>query len=201
MKILVTLFLLISTMVNAAGYNIEPENLVQEIHEINNVIFDYKDIDKWDILINGTISAETLYGQYSGNGNLSLAQISKAGFGFIQSRLTDADKEKLSALGYENDVKFAELKKDNRLAIIYCALYYKYKLQEVPPQSLEECAKVWKKYYNTIEGKGRPKDFIVKFKKYGLKYVMNFYTEKNVDTSELISLHKAFNMLVYNYVS
>lgn len=200
MKILVTLFLMISTMISAAGYNIEPENLVQEIHEINNVIFDSKDIEKWDILINGTISAETLYGQYSGNGNLSLAQISKDGFGYIESRMTDEDRKKLSKLGYEDEIEFSELKTDNRLAIIYCALYYKYKLQEVPPKTLEECAKAWKKHYNTIEGKGRPQDFIVKFKKYGLKYVMSFYTEKKSDSLEMFSLHKAFKMLVYNYI-
>ena len=79
MKILVTLFLFISTMICAAGYNVEPEDLVEDIHEINTVIFEGKNIERWDILINGTISTETLYGTYSGNGHLSLAQISKDG--------------------------------------------------------------------------------------------------------------------------
>lgn len=198
MKILVTLFLFISTMICAAGYNVEPEDLVEDIHEINTVIFEGKNIERWDILINGTISTETLYGTYSGNGHLSLAQISKDGFGYIQSRLTKEDKNKLALLGYEKDIKFEELKKDNRLAIIYCSLYYKYKLQEIPPKDLEECATIWKKYYNTHEGKGKPKDFIVKFKKYGMKYVMVFYTD-NKTKSETLSLKRAFKMLATDY--
>lgn len=195
-KIVLVLFIILSTISSAVGYNVDPEELAKEIHEINNVIFDYENIDKWDLLINGTVSAETLYGTYKGNGNLCLSQISKAGYGFVDSRLTEEDKEKLKALGYEN-IKFKDLKADNRLSIIYCCLYYKYKLAGVPPKNLEDCAKVWKKYYNTIEGKGRPKDFIVRFNKYGLKYVMSLYTGQ-INESYIPIVGKALKALAYN---
>lgn len=173
-KIIITLFFLNFSYLYCGNYNIKPLELTEKIHYVNSIIFQ-KDIIYWDILINGTISAETLYGAYNGNGNLSLAQISKDGFGYIKSRITKEDKELLALLGYEKEIKFEELKKDNVLALAYCALYYKYKLQEIPPKNLEECAKVWKKYYNTCEGKGKPKDFIVKFNSHGLKPLINYY--------------------------
>lgn len=168
MKILIFLFLGLNLLFGRA-YDISPKQIQKDVFEVNSVIFEFKDLKEWNRLINGTIATETLYGRYSGDGDLSITQISYFGYLFIQKHLDKKDKLKLEILGFPNEIKFEDLKKDNKLAIIYCAFYYKFKLANKPPKNLEECAKAWKKYYNTSLGSGTPMDFINRYHEYAPK--------------------------------
>lgn len=169
MKKLIGPFLLSFNLIFAQGYNITPIDIQKTVFEVNTIIFDFTEIGKWDLLINGTICAETMYGRYSGNGDLGLTQISWDGFEFVNSVMTDIDRDKLDILGYPNAITFRDLRRDNKLAIIYCSFYYKYKLNNMPPNNLKECAKDWKIYYNTRAGIGTPKEFMTRYLKYGPK--------------------------------
>lgn len=169
MKKIVGIFFLLTTIIFAKGYNITPEQIERDVFEVNTIIFDFEELEKWNLLINGTISAETMYGRYIGDGILGLTQVSKAGYNYVEGNLNDEDRRKLMILGCPKKIKFEELRRNNKIAIIYCSFYYKYKLKGIPPKNLKECAKTWKKYYNTSAGDGTPKEFIIRYEKYGPK--------------------------------
>lgn len=172
MKKILFFLLLLSKLTFGAGYGISEEEITKNIKMVNSILFDEEDAEHFNKLVAGTISVETLYGNYKGSGKFGISQITPTGWSFIQSRIQKEDIGLIKEIGYENDkVKFKELKEDHLLAIIYCSLYYKYKLNGNVPQNLEECAKVWKKHYNTPEGAGTVEDFKRKYIAYGKKYL------------------------------
>lgn len=157
---------------SSKGYNITPIELTEKIITINQLIFD-NDLEHYNKLIIGTISAETLYGKYRGNSPLGIAQISPDGWRFIKSRITEEDIAILKIVGYEN-IEFKDLANDPVLSLFFCSLYYKYKLNGNVPKNIEEYAITWKKYYNTSAGAGTVEDFKTKYFKHGEKHLKNF---------------------------
>lgn len=168
-----------------ATYNVNKKELIREINLVNSILFNGKDVEAWNALMVGTISAETNMGQYKGKSKLGITQITKAGLGYINSRLNDDDKYVISLLGYDHTkVKLKDLEWDHRLAILYGSIYYKHKLNGIAPSTENAMAKAWKKHCNTYAGAGTVEGFLKKF---------NYHGKKTLDT---------FNespMLVYVY--
>ena len=50
--------------------------------------------------------------------------------------------------------------------IVFCRIHY-WRVPKSLPNTIEEQAKQWKRYYNTARGKGTPEKFIEIVKKYG----------------------------------
>lgn len=166
-----------------ARYNISKNDLMREIHLVNSVIFN-KDIDKWDMLMVGTVAAETNFGQYKGKSKLGITQVSSAGLGYVKSRLTEEDKFIIKIFGYDHSkIKLADMEHDVRLALVIGGLYYKHKLKDVPPKTENDCAIAWKKYYNTSAGKGTVKGYTAKYKYHAKTTMLAFY---NIDKDTLL---------------
>lgn len=176
LKKVILIFILSFSITFSKGYNISSRDLTEKIIAVNKIIFGTENLEHYNNLIAGTVAAETLYGKYKGNSPLGITQISPAGWGFIQSRLQEEDIEIIKIIGYDNSkVKFKDLAEDHLLAIMYCSLYYKYKLNGNIPNTLEDYAKAWKKYYNTKEGAGTIEGFKEKYLTYGKKYLNEVY--------------------------
>jgi type VI secretion system secreted protein VgrG len=64
----------------------------------------------------------------------------------------------------------AEMLRTNLLyAAAMCAILYKWRLdqhRQSMPQTIEDCAKAWKQYYNTVKGKGTVEQWIEAYNKY-----------------------------------
>lgn len=181
MKKFIFIFFILFNFAFGKNYNISSYDLMEEIHLINSLVFDYTNTDKWDKLMVGTVSAETLFGKYKGKSKLGITQISKAGLGYIKWKISDDDKEKLKLFGYDIDkVKLEDLEFNNELSLFLSSLYYKYKLNNKPPKTDLECAKAWKKFYNTYAGAGTVKGFIDKLNYHGLKTYKEFYNKEKI---------------------
>jgi len=67
-----------------------------------------------------------------------------------------------------------QLVSDPFYATAMCRIHYMRISEELPhPKDVDGMAKYWKKYYNTDKGKGKEKDFITKFNKYGSELQCN----------------------------
>lgn len=59
---------------------------------------------------------------------------------------------------------------NDRLAVLFARLHY-FRVAEPVPESLEEQAAYYKRYYNTTAGKATPEDFLNAVHRYGTEYV------------------------------
>lgn len=197
--LIIVLMILMSGVALGKGkvrsYNIDASDLTFEIYQINALMFGYKNVDRWNQLMVGTIAAETNYGKFRGKSPLGITQISPAGWGYIKSRITQEEKDKLKILGYDHDeIILKDLADDTTLAIAYGAIYYNHKLKGVPPKDINDCAKVWKKYYNTSAGSGTIKGFKNKYAYHGEKHLMAFYNNPIKE----FDVHIVVNKLIDN---
>lgn len=175
MKNIMIIFIFFSSLTFSKGYNVSPKEITESVRIVNTIIFGSENIEHYNKLIAGTISAETLYGKYKGKSPLGITQISPAGWGYINWKITYEDKFNLRMLGIEHStIKLKDLTNNHLLAIAYCSLYYKYKLNGIVPNNLDEYAIAWKKYYNTSAGSGTIKEFKKKYLVYGEKYLNKY---------------------------
>ena len=82
-------------------------------------------------------------------------------FGDIQDRVKESDRKKIKIeLGIDLDlIGWEHLRYNPLLCVLFTRLKYK-KVPEEIPMSLEGRAKYWKKYYNTVAGKGTVEHYI-----------------------------------------
>lgn len=127
-----------------------------------------------DLLIKGIMAVETNMATYidptpEGAGN-GVCQFDRAPFEDIQRRVV-MYKSKWVFLAKKNfgidlkNVTHHMLNYAPLPSIIYCRLFLKLIPEEIP-SDVEGMAKYWKKYYNTVLGKGKVEDFIKKYNKY-----------------------------------
>jgi len=113
-----------------------------------------------------TVAAETQYGTYkdptpNGAGR-GLGQIDKVPFEDVKARASRADVDALKA-AFDIDIKMIEwddLNFSPLLSMIFTRLHYKLRPGAIP-QTLKGRAEYWKKYYNTVLGKGTVDQYIV----------------------------------------
>lgn len=121
------------------------------------------------LLLCETAAAETRYGIYSDptpNGaGRGLYQCDHVAFIDVQQRARPGDLEKLKST-FDLDLKKIEwddLNFSPLIATVIARLHYKL-VPEPIPQTLAGRAVYWKKYYNTVAGKGSPEEYIERVK-------------------------------------
>ncbi len=70
-----------------------------------------------------------------------------------------AIKAKIMEISGVSDFSANDLVENDVLAICMCRVHY-FRVKEKLPTSLDGMARYWKKYYNTIKGKGTPQEFV-----------------------------------------
>lgn len=110
----------------------------------------------------GTLKDPTEY--YAGS---SICQIDESTFNWLRDKYSKTlTKNKISdAFGFDiQKIKYREIELNPLLGMIFCRLRY---LATKPPipETMEERAKMWKKYYNTSAGKGTVAGYIDKCNK------------------------------------
>lgn len=161
-------------------YEVSQKELIQISHEIAEKLFE-DNTEMWKELLIGTLAVETNLGQFKGNSPYGVAQMKNSGFQFVQGELKKRGEEcevfeDLTGKSVDS-MKLSMLEKDHRLAILYMAYYYKFLVKDkVEVDSVEEAAKIWKKYYNTKLGKGTPEGFKEAYQKQK-KYLDAFESE------------------------
>lgn len=63
------------------------------------------------------------------------------------------------------NIKFEELEYNLKYSILFCRLRYRKDKQPIP-KTLDEQAKLWKRVYNTIHGKGTVEEYLQNYKQY-----------------------------------
>ena len=115
-----------------------------------------------------TAGAETNRGQtkdLSIGAGMGITQIDRLPFLDIKDRLRQKDKEAVyNHFNIDTDlVKWEHLRYNPLLCLIFTRLKYK-KVPEAIPTTEEGRAKYWKKYYNSIEGKGTIAHYVLSIK-------------------------------------
>lgn len=116
-----------------------------------------------------TAAAETHYGTYrdstpNGAGR-GVCQCDEIPFKDVQQRTRQADVDAVKA-AFDFDlrkVEWNDLNLSPLLAMVFARLHYKLKPEAIP-LTLVGRAGYWKKYYNTVLGKGTPEEFIARVK-------------------------------------
>ena len=124
-------------------------------------------------LVLGTIYQESLGGTYirqlSGGSALGICQMEPATFKDIIENYLNYNKDLKIRVIVETNVHRLEaeaLEYNLALSIAFCRLHYERYLFNDIPETVEEYAHAWKKYYNTHKGKGTEEQFINNYKKY-----------------------------------
>ena len=110
-------------------------------------------------------------------GSLGVAQIDEIAFKEIQSRLkggkgrnkyTQRTIDRVSdALGLDpTTIKYEDLS-DDKTNLVFARLYLMMRPDPIP-RTPQDRAKYWKKYYNTVLGKGTPQKYLDRLTDYGL---------------------------------
>ncbi|MDR1831582.1 MAG: hypothetical protein LBQ97_02470 [Fusobacteriaceae bacterium] len=148
------------------GYRITPHELYKIIHACGEE-FRAANGDAYDFreLVMGTAAVETDFGQYKDN-RLGITQITPTGLGFIKHKADDKDRELVRNYGLElARVTTQDLEWDHAATIILTFIFYKHRAQQFP-KAYPGHAAIWKKFYNTSAGKGQPRHFTEKYKRW-----------------------------------
>lgn len=118
-----------------------------------------------------TVAVETQFGTFkdstpNGAGR-GLAQIDKISFDDVQARAARADIDALKA-AFDIDIKNIEwddLNFSPLLALVFARLHYKLRPGAIP-LTMKGRAEYWKKFYNSLRGKGTVDQYIVSAHKF-----------------------------------
>ena len=115
-------------------------------------------------LLLGTAAQESRFGtflrQLKGGPALGVFQMEPKTFWWLHGRY----KKKYPLIA---DRLFAELEWDLSLAIVMARLRYRVVRAKLPRcNSIKDMAVYWKKFYNTVRGKGTVDEFMANYKKY-----------------------------------
>ena len=128
-------------------------------------------------LILGTIAQESAFGKYRkqlGDGPaLGICQIEPNTFNdCVQNYINfrpELKKKVLEVSGVDS-FNSNDLYLNDRLSICICRVKYMRNSEPIP-NTIEGYAQYWKKYYNTIQGKGRPEEFIKNYQRFVLSNI------------------------------
>jgi hypothetical protein len=123
-------------------------------------------------LILGTIAHESAFGKYrkqlGGGPALGICQMEPGTFYDIVDNYLYFRKKLaatiLKCAGVQS-FKADDLVANDRLAIAMCRVHY-LRFDEKIPDSVPGYARYWKKYYNTVKGKGTEQEFIANYYEY-----------------------------------
>ena len=117
-------------------------------------------------LVLGTIAQESTYGKRRkqlGNGPaLGICQMEPATFNDIVKNFLKyhpAIEAKIKQVAHVQVLSAADMVSNDKLAICMCRAHY-LRVNEKMPVNIEGYAAYWKKYYNTVKGKGTEAEFI-----------------------------------------
>lgn len=123
-------------------------------------------------LVLGTIAQESAFGKYRkqlGNGPaLGICQMEPNTFNDIINNYLKYHKdieEKIKLICHLNVLNSIDLISNDKLSICMCRVHY-LRVKESIPNTIEGYAYYWKRYYNTIKGKGTEEEFIKNYNKY-----------------------------------
>lgn len=112
-----------------------------------------------------TAAQETRLGMYRDptpyGAGTGLCQFDKIGFDDVQARTSGAWRT-LIKLAFDvdiNAVQYRELEESPLLSFIFCRLKYRL-IPAAIPSTVEGRAEYWKRYYNTVAGKGTVDEYI-----------------------------------------
>jgi len=135
--------------------------------------FGYYSVDAANLIL-GTIAQESYYGKkrkQDGNGPaLGIAQMEPATFNDIVKnylRYHPDITDRIKTVCHVNELNAIELLNNDRLAVCMCRVHY-LRVAEKLPITIEGYAAYWKKYYNTVKGKGTETEFIRNYHLYVL---------------------------------
>lgn len=126
------------------------------------------------LLMLETAAAETLLGDYRDptptSAGTGLTQVDQGTFEWLRTKYhaQPVGKKLLAAFGIDlSRTVYQELRTSPLLAMIMCRLRY-FAVNEAIPDTREDRALYWKRYYNTSAGKGTPADYLEKCQRAGL---------------------------------
>lgn len=126
-------------------------------------------------LVLGTIAQESAYGKYrkqiGGGPALGICQMEPVTFNDICTNCLKYHSDieaKIKQVAGVDSLVASDLQTNDRLSICMCRVHY-LRVKEKMPATVEGYAAYWKRYYNTVKGKGTEAEFI---RNYYL-YVMN----------------------------
>jgi len=139
--------------------------------------FGYNTPDSVNLVL-GTIAQESVYGKYRkqlGNGPaLGICQMEPATFNDICKNYLKYHPDiesKIKQVSHVSVLSAADMVSNDQLAICMCRVHY-LRVSEKMPVNIQGYAAYWKRYYNTVKGKGTEAEFI---RNYHL-FVMNDQT-------------------------
>lgn len=135
-------------------------------------------------LIFETLIAETKAGQFSYTKaakkykNYGIAQMKLTNAEFLKSYIKNASKHDYNVLmNLRNNNKSEQwnLMNNVRYSVALCLIHYYQRDKNVSKKAhcLEQRAKIWKKHYNTIKGKGTPEKYISRVQNYKEQFNAN----------------------------
>lgn len=157
-KVIICLILVLSSFVAEArvkSYNIDKKEVVKLVVEANKLVFE-EDLEKWNEIMFGTLSAETDMGAYRGGSKHGIAQITPVAFKFIKKSVLKDEElyNKLKAEGLDfKKLSFNDLTNNHKASVVSMSLYYKYATAKKSIKG-KSSAQVWKIFYNTSAGAG-----------------------------------------------
>lgn len=126
-------------------------------------------------LLMETAMQETHLGQYADptpNGaGMGLCQFDEIAFKDVKQRTRSKDIQKIQKYFgvHIMNVEHRDLKHSPMLSLLFCRLFYRLIPEEIP-KTVEDRAKYWKKYYNTVKGKGNASEYIHNAKRIRIRY-------------------------------
>lgn len=122
-------------------------------------------------LLMETAAAETLCGTYRDttdySAGTSVMQIDEGTFDWLQGKYANTAVAKCLKEQMDIDisrVSYRELEHNPLLGMIWARMRYMAVKQPIP-KTLEERAAYWKKWYNSVEGKGTPEEYLDRVKR------------------------------------
>ena len=159
-KVIICLMLVLSSFVAEArvkSYNIDKKEVVKLVVEANKLVFE-EDLEKWNEIMFGTLSAETDMGAFKGSSKHGIAQITPIAFKFIKNNILKDEElyNKLKKEGIDfKKISFNDLTNNHKASVVAMSLYYKYVAQTKKINIKGKTpAQVWKTLYNTSAGAG-----------------------------------------------
>ena len=164
-KVIICLILVLSSFVAEArvkSYNIDKKEVVKLVVEANKLVFE-EDLEKWNEIMFGTLSAETDMGAFRGGSKHGIAQITPIAFKFIKKNILKDEElyNKLKKEGIDfKKISFNDLTNNHKASVVAMILYYKYVAQTKKMNIKGKTpAQVWKILYNTSAGAGTVSHF------------------------------------------
>lgn len=126
-----------------------------------------------------TAAAETLVGDFPDptptSAGTGLTQVDQGTFEWLRTKYLGSNLAKNLLANFGVDLSrtiYQELRTSPLLAMIFCRLRY-LAVNASIPDTREGRAEYWKKYYNTIAGKGTPTDYLEKCKRADVDALVN----------------------------